>query len=85
MSIRFRALVCSSAIFVATAALAQTQTPSPPGAAVYFINLKNGDTVTSPFKVQFGLTGTGSRRDTCPAGTGHCNTAAVVSISRFFK
>jgi hypothetical protein len=59
MSIHFRALVCSSAILVATAALAQTQTPSPPGAAVYFINLKDGDTVTSPFKVQFGLTGMG--------------------------
>ena len=29
------------------------------GAAVYFINLKDGDTVTSPFKVQFGLTGMG--------------------------
>jgi hypothetical protein len=39
---------------------------------VYFINLKNGDTVTSPFKVQFGLTGMGI----APAGiqrdrTGH--------------
>jgi hypothetical protein len=59
MPIRFRALVCSSVLFVATAALAQTQTPSPQGASVYFINLKDGDTVTSPFKVQFGLTGMG--------------------------
>ena len=61
MSIRFRALVCSSVVFVAvaSAALAQTQTPSPAGAAVYFINLKDGDTVTSPFKVQFGLNGMG--------------------------
>ena len=59
MSIRFSTLVCSSAIFLATAALAQTQTPSPQGAAVYFINLKDGDTVTSPFKVQFGLSGMG--------------------------
>ena len=59
MSIRFRALVCSSVIFFATAALAQTQTPSPQGASVYFINLKDGDTVTSPFKVQFGLAGMG--------------------------
>jgi hypothetical protein len=59
MSIRFRALVCSSVILVATAALAQTQTPSPQGAAVYFINLKDGDLVTSPFKVQFGLSGMG--------------------------
>ena len=59
MSIRFRAFVCSSVVLFATAALAQTQTPSPQGAAVYFINLKDGDTVTSPFKVQFGLTGMG--------------------------
>ena len=61
MSIRFRALVCSGALLVAaaTSALAQTQTPSPAGAMVYFINLKDGDTVTSPFKVQFGLTGMG--------------------------
>jgi hypothetical protein len=61
MSIRFRALVCSSVVFVvaATAVLAQTQTPSPAGAAVYFINLKDGETVTSPFKVQFGLSGMG--------------------------
>jgi hypothetical protein len=59
MSIGFRVLVCSSALVLATAALAQTQTPSPQGAAVYFINLKDGDTVTSPFKVQFGLTGMG--------------------------
>src|SRR5436190_12726067 len=61
MSIRFSALVCSSVVVVAvaSAALAQTQTPSPQGAAVYFINLKDGDTVTSPFKVQFGLTGMG--------------------------
>ena len=58
-SISFSSLVCSSAIVLATAALAQTQTPSPQGAAVYFINLKDGDTVTSPFKVQFGLTGMG--------------------------
>jgi hypothetical protein len=59
MSIRSRALMCGSVVFFATAALAQTQTPSPQGAAVYFINLKDGDTVTSPFKVQFGLTGMG--------------------------
>jgi hypothetical protein len=61
MSIGFRALVCSSVVFgaIVSAALAQTQTPSPAGAAVYFINLKDGDSVTSPFKVQFGLSGMG--------------------------
>ena len=32
------------------------QSVAPPGAAAYFVNIKNGDTVTSPFKVVFGLT-----------------------------
>jgi hypothetical protein len=51
---------------------AQAQTAAPAGASVYFINIKDKDTVTSPFKVQFGLTGMG----VAPAGvekdkTGH--------------
>jgi hypothetical protein len=41
------------------------ETASPPGAAAYIINLKDGDTVSSPFKVQFGLTGMG----VAPVGT----------------
>src|ERR1700719_4568703 len=52
------------------ATIASAQTPSPPGAAVYFINLKDGDTVTSPFKIQFGLTGMG----VAPAGSQTPNT-----------
>jgi Domain of unknown function (DUF4399) len=31
------------------------QSAAPAGAHAYFVNLKNGDTVTSPFKVVFGL------------------------------
>jgi hypothetical protein len=62
------------ALVVATAALASTQvsaeTPSPADATVYFINLKDGDTVTSPFKVQFGLSGMG----VAPAGVQTPNT-----------
>lgn len=47
-------------------------TPSPAGAKVYFINLKSGDTVTSPFKVQFGLTGMGvAPKGTQVENTGH--------------
>jgi hypothetical protein len=51
---------------------ADAQTPAPSGAKVYFINIKNGDTIKSPFKVQFGLSGMGI----APAGvekekTGH--------------
>lgn len=37
----------------------------PPGAAVYIINLKNGDTVSNPVLVQFGLKNAG----VAPAGT----------------
>ena len=40
----------------ATAAQPDTgQSKSPAGAYSYFVNLKDGDTVTSPFKVVFGL------------------------------
>jgi Domain of unknown function (DUF4399) len=42
------------------------QSPAGAGARAYIINLKNGDTVTSPFKVQFGLT---SNMGIAPAGT----------------
>jgi hypothetical protein len=51
---------------------AASDTPAPKGAKVYFINLKDGDTVSSPVLVQFGLKGMGI----APAGvefpdTGH--------------
>ena len=61
------AVVCASVWAVGPAA---AQTPSPAGAKVYIINLKDGDTVTSPFKVQFGLTGMG----VAPAGVEKPNT-----------
>ena len=46
--------------------------PAPAGASAYLINLKSGDTVSSPFLIQFGLKGAG----VSPAGlqsvdTGH--------------
>ncbi len=48
------------------------ETPSTPGAKVYFINLEDGQTVSSPVFIQFGLSGMG----VAPAGveregTGH--------------
>jgi Domain of unknown function (DUF4399) len=57
---------------IAGAAQVQAQTAAPPNAMVYFINLKDGESVKSPFKVQFGLSGMG----VAPAGvekpkTGH--------------
>ncbi len=47
-------------------ALAQTpaRTPSPAGAELYFIEPRDGQTVTSPFTVRFGLKGMG----VAPAG-----------------
>jgi Domain of unknown function (DUF4399) len=49
---------------------ALAQTPSPAGAKVYIINLKDGAEVTSPFLVQFGLSGMGI----APAGVDKANT-----------
>jgi len=45
-------------------------TPSPPGAAVYFINLKDGATVTAKATIRFGLRGMG----VAPAGIDANNT-----------
>ena len=45
-------------------------TPSPPGAAVYFIDLKNGDTLPSKSTIHFGLRGMG----VAPAGSDRENT-----------
>lgn len=41
------------------------ETPAPDGAKVYFIDIKDGDTVVSPVTIRFGLTGMG----VAPAGT----------------
>jgi hypothetical protein len=68
--------VCLAGIFAGLAIVpARTQsapagTPSPNGAKVYFINLKDGQEVTSPFLVQFGLSGMG----VAPAGVEKPNT-----------
>jgi hypothetical protein len=60
-----RAAFALLAVFVvASFAPAAAQTPSPEGARVYFINLKDGAEVDSPFLVQFGLSGMG----VAPAG-----------------
>ena len=49
---------------------APAQTPSPNGAKVYFINLKDGQVVTSPFLIQFRLSSMG----VAPAGVEKPNT-----------
>jgi hypothetical protein len=64
------ALALVAAFTVATLSSALAETPSPPDAKVYFINLKDGQTVTSPFLIQFGLSGMGI----APAGVDKPNT-----------
>jgi Domain of unknown function (DUF4399) len=46
------------------------ETASAPGAKVFFVNIKNGDTVASPFKVEFGVEG----MEIVPAETDKPNT-----------
>jgi hypothetical protein len=71
MTTSWRATLALLAILAAaTFAPVAAQTPSPEGAKVYFINLKDGDTVSSPFLVQFGLSGMG----VAPAGVEKPNT-----------
>ena len=62
-----------TAILVAGCATAWAQlprSPSPDGAAVYIISPADGETVTSPFTVRFGLSGMG----VAPAGVEKENT-----------
>lgn len=58
-----------AASLIATAAISG-ETPSAPGASVYFINLEDGASVQGPVKVLFGLSGMG----VAPAGTDIENT-----------
>jgi len=58
------ATVLAGFMLLASPALAG-ETASPDGAEVYFINIADGDTVSSPVTIQFGLRGMG----VAPAGT----------------
>lgn len=61
----FKTIACVTALaFTPFAALAEA-TPAPDDASVYFINIADGDTVSSPVAIQFGLSGMG----VAPAGT----------------
>jgi hypothetical protein len=59
-------------LILCDAALGQTggPTPSPPGAAVYFIGLKDGDTLPTKATIHFGLRGMG----VAPAGSDRANS-----------
>ena len=70
-----KATAIFSAAFVISLALSSAtwaggETPSNPEAMVYFVNLEDGATVTSPVTVVFGLSGMG----VAPAGTDKENT-----------
>jgi len=69
MRLRSLSLVLISCLSLFTAAL-QARTPAPEGAEVYFISPRDGDTVSSPVTVRFGLKGMG----VAPAGTDRANT-----------
>ncbi len=64
------ALLAAVAASLTTATAFAGETPSAPDTEVYFINLKDGDTVEGPVKVQFGLSGMG----VAPAGVDMENT-----------
>jgi hypothetical protein len=77
----------SLAIALAAAASATTfaqETPSTPGAKVYFLNLKDGDTVSNPVVIKFGLTGMGvapaGAQGDAVAGTGHHHLLVNVEL-----
>ena len=63
-------LAFAAATVLASAPALGGETPAPPGAAVYFVSPQNGDTVSSPVTVVFGLKGMG----VAPAGTEKENT-----------
>src|SRR5260370_20811347 len=72
MTTWFRTTLTLLAVFAAAGFTpVAAQTPSPAGAKIYFLNLKDGNTLSSPFLVQFGLSGMGL----APAGGGKTNTS----------
>jgi Domain of unknown function (DUF4399) len=67
-----RTLIAAAAVAL-TALVSPTfaqQTASPAGAQVYFVNIQDGATVTSPVKIVMGLSGMG----VAPAGVEKANT-----------
>lgn len=63
-------LLASIGLINVTPAQSQALTPSPPGAAVYFIGLKDGDTIPTKTTIHFGLRGMG----VAPAGSDRANS-----------
>ncbi len=59
--------ICAAAALVlgVTSYASAGETPAPEGASVYFIGIADGDTVSNPVTIRFGLAGMG----VAPAGT----------------
>src|SRR6476659_3109881 len=57
-------------LIIGSLTIALAETAPPPNASVYIISPKDGDTVTNPVRVQFGLSGMG----VAPAGVDKPNT-----------
>lgn len=66
----FRLLFPLPAVALSAAMALAQGTPAPEGASVYFIGIEDGDTVSSPVEIRFGLSGMG----VAPAGTEKENT-----------
>jgi len=65
-------LIGAAAALLMAAGGAMARTPAPEGARVYFISPLDGETVTSPVTVRFGLEGMGvAPAGVDKAGTGH--------------
>ena len=69
---------------ISTVATAFAQTPAPQGAKVYFISPQNGEEITGPVTVKFGLSGMG----VAPAGvekpnTGHHHLIINTTVTDF--
>ena len=54
--LKFIFIVQSLFLYFSVSTIFGGETPSVPGARVYFINIKDGQTLKSPFLIQFGLT-----------------------------
>ncbi len=63
-------IIAAASLALAGAAFAQDRTPAPDGASTYIMSPANGDIVSSPVTVTFGLKGMG----VAPAGTEKENT-----------
>ena len=70
LSVFRTSMVAAATMALGTVAVASERTPAPEGAAVAIILPANGDTVTSPVTVYFGLSGMGI----APAGVEWDNT-----------